>query len=78
MGWDLADPADPDDPGWEVADFGPYQSTAPRSFAAGTHTFTVVARDLSGAETWGFFDIQVEIVGNERRTWSRVKALFGE
>jgi hypothetical protein len=46
-GWDVADPADPNDPGWAIAPGNTPQHRAapPRVFASGTHTLTIQVWD---------------------------------
>lgn len=52
-GWDVADPTNPDDPGWALQPGNtPQHRQAPvRAFASGTHTLTVQCFDNSGQET---------------------------
>ena len=79
IGWDVLDPADPDDPGWVNQDFDPALTshTGP-AFSQGTHAFLVVARDAVDAETWARFLITYEqgvptaVVG-----WGGLRALLG-
>lgn len=60
MGWDITDPDDPMDPGWLVADYGPYEFTAQKVFATvSLHTFIVEAKDDQGNVTRATFVIDV-------------------
>lgn len=75
-GWDLVDPEDPFDPGWEV----PWQlvlSAPARTFQDGAHSFTVQVRDDLGRLTRGrllvFVTTEVPVGST---AWDAVKATF--
>jgi hypothetical protein len=79
-GWDVTDPADPNDPGWVTADFGPTEFTGQRVFSDGIHNFTVQVRDTEARVTTAVLWIDVQpAVGTEPVPWGSAKALyFGE
>jgi len=60
-GWDLLDPADPDDPGWDGAwqDYETRSDPTPRSFDGGVHEFTVQVRDSAGGLTRARYALRI-------------------
>lgn len=60
-GWDLADPDNPNDPGWAVPwGNGPtYIAAPPRSYAAGSPNLIIQCRDNQGQVARGFFQFNV-------------------
>ena len=77
LGWDLVDPNDPNDPGWNNADFGPWLFTAQKVFTSGVHSFTVGVKDTAGTTTWASFliDVQAPVV-NESMVWGSIKSVY--
>ena len=74
LGWDLADPSDPSDPGWTATGYDPLLTSATGpAFTDGVHMFTVVARDAAGGLTRGQFIVQVTpIVPVQVDSWAGV------
>lgn len=60
-GWNVVDPEDPNDPGWEVAwGNGPlWRSSRPRSFEQGGPNLVIRVRDDSGNESQAIFSLAV-------------------
>jgi hypothetical protein len=73
-GWDVVDPADPEDPGWAI-DWQPDVVSAPtRSFQTGTHSFVVEAEDDMGRLTVGTILITVDPnVAAKPMSWGELK-----
>jgi len=57
-GWDVQDPADPNDPNWAV-DWGDWANAPTQSFGQGTQHFVIQTRDSSGTITRVVFELTV-------------------
>jgi hypothetical protein len=66
-GWDLTDPDDPDDPGWEYEGLADVTSAPRTSFQTGTHNLVVWTEDDIGRISWGRLTISVEEAVSDRR-----------
>lgn len=79
-GWNLIDPADPNDPGWSVP-LTPWDGSSACSdvqvFTQGAPNLVVEARDEAGAVSRLSVLIQViQAVPTNTRSWTTVKATF--
>jgi len=76
-GWDVADPDDPDDPGW-ATDFQPdLLSAPPQSFSEGLHSLHILAQDSEEgmSRAWFLLDVQPNVPA-VTTSWGSVKAVF--
>ena len=78
-GWDVTDPADPNDPGWVNPDYDPlFTSHTGPAFIQGVHSLTIAARDAVDAVTWARFLITYEEgVPTAVYRWGDLRGEFG-
>ena len=79
-GWDVLDPDDGDDPGWEI-DWTPFvmmqECSVLRAFFFGTHTFTIQVIDNDGYKSRAAVTLNVlPTTPVEPSTWGFLKSTY--